>query len=482
MKTTCFICICFFISIACSCQEVVVINIYPKTTLNDVSNKPIGINLNYLMDDDKFLKPTISLVNSLKKMGVKYLRYPGGNKSDFYFFSKPPYSKSEPTLARTGRKAVGGRFTTLNEACTDFKEDPLDFDEFMLICKLVKAEPVIVVAADEYLVNYPKGSTWSTKEQLVAHAKEWVNYANIKKKYGIKYWMIGNESWHETNRNSNAKIYALDLVDFSKAMKAVDSSIYIIPNGNSKLWWDTVFTYASNYFDAISISNYPIYNYSRGFTTYADTLQSFTTTIDIAKAAISSYIPVSKQDKFKVIVAEYGPFDWANKWPHINNMGLCMANFEIIGQQLLDPKVDFSCFWNTRWINNKENKNDAFDAIDCNGNINAIGKSLMIWGNFLGDKMIKTTSQNYIKTFASIDSKKQQLFLYIVNKSSNPIKVMPSFNNIKTPKIIQNFSLTANNAEDIKPMWGKKNYWKNKDTYIELLPVSISVIVYNLKK
>ncbi|HEY5124457.1 MAG TPA: hypothetical protein VIK14_12045, partial [Ignavibacteria bacterium] len=85
------------------------IKIFPDSIINDVSNHPIGINLDYFMDDDNYLKPQRSTVNALQAMGVKYLRYPGGNKSDFYFFSVPPYEKSDPTLARTGRAATGGR-------------------------------------------------------------------------------------------------------------------------------------------------------------------------------------------------------------------------------------------------------------------------------------------------------------------------------------------------------------------------------------
>jgi alpha-L-arabinofuranosidase len=162
------------------------ITIYPGVVLNDVSHHPVGINLDYFMDDDAYLNPKRRTADALKAMGVKYLRYPGGNKSDFYFFSKPPYEKAEPALARTGKGATGGRGKMLTNNYTEFKYDVLDFDEFIQMCREVGAEPVVVVAADEYLVDYPEGSTWSTKEQLLQHAVEWVRYANLKKKYNVK--------------------------------------------------------------------------------------------------------------------------------------------------------------------------------------------------------------------------------------------------------------------------------------------------------
>lgn len=81
--------------------------VYPDSVLNDISNNPIGINIDYFIDDDKFLNPKIHTADALKAMGVKYLRYPGGNKSDLYLFSNPPYKKASPSLARTGEAASG---------------------------------------------------------------------------------------------------------------------------------------------------------------------------------------------------------------------------------------------------------------------------------------------------------------------------------------------------------------------------------------
>lgn len=479
MKTFCFVTIAVFIfnDSFTQIKQQPVIEIYTDSILNNFSSKPIGINMDYFMDGDNYLKPKISTAAALKKMGVKYLRYPGGNKSDFYFFSTPPYQKSRPTLARTGRDAVGGRYKTLNASCTEFKEDPLDFDEFMTLCKNIGAEPVIVVAADEYLQKYKAGSTWSTREQLITHAKEWVRYANIKKKYAIRYWMIGNESWHESNPNSSAEIYAQDVKDFSIAMKGIDPSIRIVPNGNNQLWWDTLFTIANGYFDAITISNYPMYNYTRGFKTYADTLINLSTGVEVAKAAIVQYVPADKQPDFKIIVAEYGPFDWKYQWPHINNMGLAMANFEITGQQLQEPKIDFSCFWNTRWINNAT-KNDAYDALDKNGNINAIGMSLFIWANNIGNRMIKTNSNNPLKTFASIDTASKKLFLYVINKSNKKEKIIASFVGVKKFTPLSYISLEGKSPEDTQPVLIESKTIDSDDTGISLNGTSITVITY----
>ena len=52
-------------------------------------------------------------------MNVKFLRGPGGNKSDFYFFSRLPFEKSIPTLAHTGKEAVDTRFHIIPNSRSD---------------------------------------------------------------------------------------------------------------------------------------------------------------------------------------------------------------------------------------------------------------------------------------------------------------------------------------------------------------------------
>lgn len=452
--------------------------IYPDSVLNEVRRKPLGINLDYFMDNDKFLKPHRRLADALKAMGVKYLRYPGGNKSDFYLFSKPPYERSFPILARTGKDAVGGRNRALNSTATGYKNVVLNFDEFMDLCHEIGAEPVIVVAGDEYLVDYPKGSTWSTREQLLKNATEWVRYANIKKKYGVKYWMIGNESWGPENKNSSAEIYAQDVIDFSKAMKAVDQTIKIIPNGNGDSWWKTVLTKAGDYIDDLCLSNYPLYGLKKGYYSYRDTVQNMIPQVDIAKLAIKKYLNAKMQAKVKIIVAEYGPFDWTN-WPLVNNMGYNMANFEITGEQLKQPEIEFSCFWNTRWIENDSVKYSVFDVLDKEGAFNANGIGIMIWGKYLQQQMVQCTSTVHLRTFSTYDPERKKLIVFFMNKSDDPISVSPEIAKHKTKNIIQAGELTSTGPGDVNPLWTEQER-KLSPVNLTIKANSIKVVIYQL--
>ena len=452
------------------------VNIYPDSVLSDVSHKPVGINLDYFTDDDNYLEPARRTADALKAMGVKYLRYPGGNKSDFYFFSVAPYEESIPTLARTGKGAVGGRYRMMKDY-SEFAVDVLDFDEFIEMCREVSAEPIVTVAADEYLVNYPEGCTWATREELIEHAMEWVRYSNIKKGYNVKYWMIGNESWHKQNRNSKAVIYAQDVIDFSLAMKDVDPSIYIIPNGNSVEFCDTVLQIAGENIDYFCISNYPIYHYKSGYATYRDTLQDLMHPVN---RALTSLKKAGRVDELGLIIAEYGPFDWGNDWPMVNDMGHALYNFEMTGKQLLVPEVDFSIFWNTRWINNDSVENSVFDALDRNGNFNATGYSLMIWGNFLGEKMVASSSDLHLRTFASYVPEKKKLFVYIMNMLENPLSISLNIDGYSIKSLEQAWELFGKNADDVDPEWQEVMLTKDLSE-LEVKGTSITVIEYRLR-
>lgn len=283
-------------------KDILSIAIFPDSIVSDVSNHPVGINLDFIMDGDRFPEAQTTVAQAVTKMGTKYLRYPGGEKSDLYLFSIPPYEESHATLARTiGLEDYPGVFKD-----GGFLYDPLDFDEFMQVCKEAGAEPVLVVAADNYLRKPGKGERVSNREELIKHAAEWVKYANIKKKYNVRYWMIGNESWNNNNVNSTVDIYAEDVIAFSKAMKAVDPSILVIPNGDSDEFFKAVITKAGDYIDRLCVSNYGVFNFNAGYESYRDTTRCLIWPAQTALNAMNKYATPEQLDKWKLIVAEYG--------------------------------------------------------------------------------------------------------------------------------------------------------------------------------
>ena len=434
--------------LACASSQIVYV--YPDSVITDVANHPVGINLDFFMDGGRFPKPDHTVQEAVAEMGMKYLRYPGGEKSDLYLFGKPPYEKSEPGAARSGGlDDYPGMFTE----DLHLVYDPLDFDEYIQVCRAVKAEPVVVVAADYYLIPLKTGEWVNSKDQLLQHAVEWVRYANIKKKYGVRYWMIANESWNSNNVNSTPEIYARDVIDFSKAMKEVDSTILIIANGASDAYFRTVITRAGDYIDRLTVSNYGVYNFYRGYQTYRDTAQVLIWPAITAVNAVNAYASPEQLQRLKVIVAEYGSIDWAGLWHGTNDMGHAIVTFDMTGQLLLQPQIEFSCFWNTRWIENGNKPGRDHDALDEKGNLYPTGRALSIWGKFLGSQMVKSLSTGNVLTFASYDPATNTLFTYLINKAEKPETVSLEIENKAVMTIEESWEFFGKSSEDIHPVW-----------------------------
>jgi hypothetical protein len=131
--------------------------------------------------------------------GIGALRYPGGSISDAYHWQ-----------TNTMVPGAGGYANPSN-----------GFDDFMGIARKVGASPIITV-------NYGSGTA--------AEAAAWVKYANVTKKYGIKYWELGNEvsgdgtygaQWEYNTKPKGATAYANNIADYITQMKAADPSIKV---------------------------------------------------------------------------------------------------------------------------------------------------------------------------------------------------------------------------------------------------------------
>ena len=125
------------------------------------------------------------------------------------------YSGNDDLLAGNEYKFFAVSTRNGDKPRTDWTNIKWHFEEFMAyIAKIPKAQALICVNA----------GTGTAKE-----AAAWVKYANVKKKYGIKQWQIGNEldgEWEESGPLS-ARQYAARFVEYARAMKAVDPSIIL---------------------------------------------------------------------------------------------------------------------------------------------------------------------------------------------------------------------------------------------------------------
>jgi hypothetical protein len=177
----------------------------------------------------------------LQQAGVEMLRYPGGSYGDIYHW--------QDNTAPGGYVAPG-----------------TGFDAFMGTVKKIGAQPMLIA-------NYGTG----TPQEAAA----WVQYANITKGYGAKYWEIGNEiygngyygaDWEADNHATKSPAtYASNVLQYASAMKAADPTIKIgavltlpgnwpdsvVASGDSGDWNKIVLSAAGSAIDFVIVHWYP---------------------------------------------------------------------------------------------------------------------------------------------------------------------------------------------------------------------------------
>jgi len=432
-----------------------VLDIDVSTTVKTLNGTEGGINLNYLMDDSYLPGQTYQTVKaSLQQLGVKFLRYPGGEKSDNYLFGKAPYTMAAPGAAYCNFPASDPRFYNADLTA---KQVVLDFDEYMTVCRQLNATPFIVVAYDAMYSTSTCGPR-PTRTQLISNAVEWVRYANITKGYNVKYWMIGNESWNDADYNGRVSpaTYAADIVAFADAMRSIDPTISIVANGRSNdNWWQTLLqSSAAAKVDYLATSNY----LPQGFTGY-DHYRTFdrdlNTGLTEAENALDTYAAPADKNRIGIILSEYSSIDYYNSgWGNVNDLGHALCNFQMQADALLHSRLLSACLWNTRWITNAEQPYSLYDAFNATGNLNATGTALSIMGKNLFGTMVKATdSTATVLVYASRNPLNNYLNVFILNKDTLPEAVMLNIRKHMAQFKYRKSEFTGTGVLDKSPVW-----------------------------
>ena len=192
----------------------------------------------------------LDVLEVVKEMNPPVVRWPGGCFSDTYHW-------------KDGVGPRDKRPKRPNPAWGGIETNQFGTDEFIEWCRLVGAEPFIVV-------NVGSGTP--------QEAAEWVEYCNgdvdttygrlrmengHAEPYNVKYWSIGNEifgSWEIGHMDADT--YAQKVVEFAKAMKNVDPSIKLVAVGwygggdEGASWNRKVLEVAGDYIDYLSLHTY----------------------------------------------------------------------------------------------------------------------------------------------------------------------------------------------------------------------------------
>lgn len=363
------------------------ITVDTTNVVRTIVRSPLGINFNYLRDDDANTPDPNAprLRDVLKDLEVKWVRYPGGEKSDHYRFALPPYEKPAPLVKGTRH----GEYTKEVEGY-----DLFDFDEFVEAAREIGAEPVVVVAYDS------EEFSETNLDEFIEHAAAWVRYANITKKYNIRYWEVGNENWHPKSKNPLEQ-RSRDILKIAQAMHAVDPSIKLGSSGvdgnivGKELDFFTYSNYAGMKIDKYRKAVNPSF---RGF-----------------KKNIPQQVNVDWTGK-QVFAVEFNAVEFTEpqEWNH--DVTHCIELFDMMGQLLSDPRIDCAMLWGTRWVE-EEHSAYIWYAVDKNNGLTPIGHIYSMWSKNLKPNMVLATGPQQTRCFAMHDPKTGALSVMVVNQS-----------------------------------------------------------------
>lgn len=432
----------------------------------DVSNNPLGLGINFLQDSAK-------ITTSLKDFNLGSLRFPDGVLADNYLFD--PSNPSNPKIAIQDSNIW--QVKSLGKTDGTWYSD-LSFDDFIKLCHSVGAEPFIVIGIDA--IAYLGDAPHATSQEVLDAAVEWVKYANLIKNYDIKYWEIGNEN--DLKRHGSGEVkwtpeqYARTVVEFSQAMKKVDSSIQIGANGMKGLypnWWNQIMPIIKQDVDFLVTHQY---SWIEDYQKWRDYHGTYDYNITNALAAIDKYNP-----NLRLNITETSSFN--PNVVHTNSAWKMLHNFEMIGQALCFNRIDYIHFWTFRWLEKKSYSQDS-SSFDNYYQITPIGFSIKTWSNFLKKKMIYTSNNKLqkINHWASYDPDNNSLSILLLNKKQQVQNIFLKLKNYNYEKMINNqvWVLKGAKANSQNVTWQKSNsiLVTEKQLSLQLEPLSVTVLSF----
>jgi alpha-L-arabinofuranosidase len=409
----------------------------PTLIRQRVAPHSLGLNVNFLADHAEMRGLGQGYLAALKQLSPRSLRYPGGEKSNEYFWSQPPWTESRPTLSYTGAESRLFKESGLVSETGAFQVKPMDFDEFIGLCRAANAEPILCVGLGSAYIKSSSICKGSSREQVIESAIRWVYYANNVRGYGVKYWELGNESyWRGSIATLTVAQYTRDVLELSRAMKAIDPTIHIGVNGHvdknyvstaetggAPIWWESLLKHAAPQIDFVVVHPYPCFEWG-SYDYYINHVPVFTDAIEQVDAALQTWTP-EHATRIRIMATETNAFDWAatgwyqgnlGGWEWGNDLGHALVLFDLLGQHLVHPRVDGVHVWNTRWFNSPSRLEDVLD--DQNALL-PTGQALGLWGHHLKSHLLALQGQAG-PVYATYEPTTQALTVLLMNKHIEP--------------------------------------------------------------
>ncbi len=176
----------------------------------------------------------------LRELDAPIYRWPGGNFVSGYDW-------------RDGVGAIDRRPPRQNPAWQGVEHNDFGIDEFIGFCRLLKAEPLVVVNTGlgspelaAALVEYCNGgpqTTWGRQRADHGHPQP----------YHVQWWGIGNEMYGDWQLGHvDLDRYLARHREFVRAMRAVDPDIRVVGVGATGSWSEGMLTHCAQSIDLLS--------------------------------------------------------------------------------------------------------------------------------------------------------------------------------------------------------------------------------------
>jgi|GEM_PF-3561411 len=454
-------------------------------TVRTFSVNPTGLCVSFLNDADNTTKPPLAPV--IKSMNMGSLRFPEGALAENYLFhdlSKglPGNGQLQPRAIVNNKMAGHGRWVTPDGSLTP---DTLDFDQYIKLCRESGTEPVVTVSAKGH--KFRAGAI--DEEGLLRNAEEWVRYANVTKKWGVKYWELGNEVDHRESQEIITRDQYMDIYKkMATRMKAVDPSIHTgLGTGHGPEYARAALKEFPELVDFVVVHKYAaeIATYDQ----YLNSRKPFFGGVNTTLKTIDSVAPEARRQQTEILITEFSSFSWVKDPPlpperKKNSIMNAMITFEMLAEGAsLDDRVRYLHFWVTHNPWKSDDSVDYWNALGPKNEILPQGRAVEIMGRFVLDRMVEVNCPGGpVRCWASAANDGSGAAVWVVNRTQQPQSIQLKINGFTSNTPWKRWALAGTEPHDVNPTWGSGPSESLRDGQLSLTLAPLSITVLHSKK
>jgi len=442
-----------------------------------------GAVLCYLLDSDRGYPRKRSTVDAVKALGVGSLRFPYGHLADNYLWTVPPWEDAvkglRPAVASMDVPPAQWQWATDRDG---FHPRSMDFDEYMRLCRQAGIEPLVVVNVLSF--QYKGGPT---REQLVESAAAWVRYANIVRKYGVKYWQLGNEVEKQDGKSSLTKELYTDIYGrMAAAMKKVDPSIRIGTGVMNNVEWNRmVLEKYPSLVNWVATHQYtwhiPLRSYDyKGWMEYGDV---YVPSVVRTQQLLDSN-PAWKN--VELLITETNSSGSGTEWVDGSSANLykSLLFFEMNTEELSMRSVKYTYFWATRspWLGENVAGRPLEQLFDKDNNFTSQGQIVQLINRYFLPRVLDVKKgEDYLRFRASMSEDGGEITFFALNKGDKADDVEFSVDGAAAWTLVEKIEFSGRSPQDEFPTVKRRALNNSAKTITSPLP-PCSLTIFRLKK